>query len=188
MARLTRDGDSGAPITIRPASTEDGPALQEIERLAGEQFRDVGLPDVADDEPSSTAELADYATAGRSWVAVDAAGSPIGYVLVDAVDGNAHIEQVSVRPDHQGAGVGRALIDRVCTWAVEAGMAAVTLTTFEHVPWNAPLYRHLGFRVLAEREIGPELLAVREAERAHGLDPTTRACMRLDVGARHRAP
>jgi ribosomal protein S18 acetylase RimI-like enzyme len=171
----------GAAITIRPASGDDGPALQEIERLAGERFRSVGLPDVADDEPPSTAVLSDYATAGRSWVAVDAADSPIGYVLVDDVDGNAHIEQLSVRPDHQGAGVGRALIDRVRTWAVESGMPAVTLTTFGDVPWNAPLYRHLGFRVLAEREIGPELLALREAERAHGLDPARRACMRLDV-------
>jgi hypothetical protein len=29
-------------------------------------------------------------------------GSPTGYVLVEKVDGNAHVEQLSVNPDHQG--------------------------------------------------------------------------------------
>jgi GNAT superfamily N-acetyltransferase len=168
-------------IALRPASPHDGPALREIERLAGERFRDVGLPEIADHDPPPVEVLARYAAAGRSWIALADAGHPIGYVLVDAVDGNAHIEQVSVRPDHQGVGAGRALIDRVCAWAIERGMPAVTLTTFTDVPWNAPLYRHLGFRVLAEDEIGPELLAVRDAETTHGLDPATRVCMRLEL-------
>jgi hypothetical protein len=95
---------SAMPIAVRPACSEDGSALREIERSAGERFRDVGLFEVADDEPASTEVLARYATDGRSWVAVDDADSPIGYVLVDVVDGNAHVEQVSVHPVHQGAG------------------------------------------------------------------------------------
>lgn len=168
-------------IVLRPAAPSDAAALQEIERLAGERFREVGMPEVADDEPPSSDALAGYATAGRAWVALDGAGTPIGFVLVDVVDGNAHVEQVSVRPDHQGAGIGRALLDRVRTWASGAGMRAVTLTTFTDVPWNAPLYRHLGFRDLDEAELGAELAAVRDAETAHGLDPTRRTCMRLDL-------
>lgn len=60
-------------------------------------------------------------------------------------------------------------------------MPAVTLTTFSDVSWNAPLYRHLGFRVLAEHEIGPQLQAARDAETAHGLDPTRRVCMRSEL-------
>ena len=95
---------------VRPASTGDGPALQEIERLAGERFREVGLSTVADNEPFPVEVLARYAAAGRSWVAVSDEADPIGYVLVDVVDGNANIEQLSVRPDHQAAGVGRALL------------------------------------------------------------------------------
>jgi GNAT superfamily N-acetyltransferase len=169
-------------VTIRPARPGDGPTLREIERLAGQRFRDVGLPEIADAEPPSLATLACYATGGRSWVAVDDGDRPVGYVLVDHVDGNAHVEQVSVRPDHQGAGVGRALLEWVRSWAAARGVEAVTLTTFADVPWNGPLYRHLGFRVLAEGEIGPGLQAVRDAEVAHGLDLAVRVCMRLDVG------
>lgn len=169
------------PIAIRPCLPGDAPALQVIELLAGERFREVGLGDVADNEPASVDALAAYATAGRGWVAVDDTGEPVGYVVVDEVDGNAHVEQVSVRPDHQGAGIGRALLDRVRTWAVHRGRSAITLTTFAEVPWNGPLYRHLGFRVLTESEIGPELRAICAEETAHGLDPAMRVCMRLDI-------
>ena len=42
---------------------------------------------------------------------------------------------------------------------------------------------HLGFRVLAEDEITPELRDLRAAEATHGLDPTIRVCMRLDLNA-----
>lgn len=171
----------GVAIVIRAASPGDAPVLREIERLAGERFRDVGMPEIADDEPLSLEVLAGHARAGRSWVALGSAGTPVGYVLVDVVDGGAHIEQVSVRPDHQGAGVGRALIDQVRTWALASGMDALTLTTFGDVPWNAPLYEHLGFRVLTESDLGPELRALRDAETAHGLDPARRVCMRMDL-------
>ena len=168
-------------IAIRPCLRSDAPALQVIERLAGDRFREVGLAHVADNEPASVESLAHYAAAGRGWVAVDETGEPVGYVVVDEVDGNAHVEQVSVRPDHQGAGIGRALLDRVRGWAVQTGRRAITLTTFAEVPWNGPLYQHLGFKVLAESEIGPELRAICAEETAHGLDPTMRVCMRLDI-------
>ena len=170
----------GVQIAIRPGRAEDGEVLQEIERQAGERFREVGLEAVADDEPPSLDTLAAYAAAGRSWVAIDADNNtPVGYVLVDVVDGCAHIEQVSVRPDQQGVGVGRALVDRVRSWADETHRRAVTLTTFTDVPWNRPLYEHLGFRVMPEHDIGPQLRALRAEEAAHGLDPSTRVCMRL---------
>ncbi|MGH9211869.1 MAG: GNAT family N-acetyltransferase [Acidimicrobiales bacterium] len=173
---------------IRPTRTEEGLILQEIERLAGEQFREVGLPEVADDEPVSVAALARYAEDGRSWVAADHTDVPIGYLLVDVVDGCAHIEQVSVRPDQQGAGVGRALLERVRAWAADSGLSAITLTTFADVPWNAPLYRHLGFRVLKEDELGRQLRKLRDHETAQGLDPAKRVCMRSElIGGREDA-
>jgi GNAT superfamily N-acetyltransferase len=169
------------PVVIRTALPEDGPALRAIERLAGERYREFGLAAIADSEPSSVERLSSYATAGRSWVVVDAAGSPVGFVLADQVDGNAHVEQVSVTPAAQGLGLGRALISQVQRWALESGMRTVTLTTFADVPWNGPLYEHLGFRVLASSEVGPELRTIRDAEAAHGLDVARRVCMYIDL-------
>jgi GNAT superfamily N-acetyltransferase len=139
------------------------------------------MPEIAAAEPMAADELARYAADGRSWVALDPAGEVVGYVVVDVVDGNAHVEQLSVAPSHQGAGYGRALIDRVAAWAAAGGRPALTLTTFRDVPWNAPLYRHLGFRDLDEAEIGPGLAALREHEATLGLDPALRTCMRRPV-------
>ena len=155
--------------------------LRAIEVEAGERFRTVGLGDVADHPPFSIAVLTGYADAGRSWVATDGADRPVGYVLVAVVDDAAHIEQISVRPDLQGRGVGRSLIDQVRAWAEEDGRRAITLTTFSDVAWNGPLYEHLGFTTLTEPEIGPELRAIQAAEIAEGLDPARRVCMRLDL-------
>jgi GNAT superfamily N-acetyltransferase len=169
------------PKVIRDAVPDDGPALREIERLAGARFYEVGMGSIADAEPASVDTLAAYAVAGRSWVALDANRDPVGYVIADIVDGHAHVEQISVLPDHQGMGIGRALIDRVRAWAEETGKAAITLTTFTTVPWNGPLYAHLGFVAIPEEGLGPELRALRDAETHQGLDPAARTCMRLEL-------
>jgi len=62
---------------IRPARVADVPALREIERAAGETFREIGLDVVADEEPPPAAVLAAPVTpspaeprdaAFQSWV------------------------------------------------------------------------------------------------------------------------
>ena len=167
-------------VRVRPSRPEDGPILGAIEKEAGEAFRTIGMGSVADHQPPSAGDLAAYAISGRSWVAVDASAQPLGYVLVNELDGNAHVEQISVLPDFQGSGVGRALLEMVRIWAKANDHPAITLSTFADVPWNRPLYEHLGFVVLSEEEIGPELRSVREEEAELGLDPATRVCMRID--------
>jgi GNAT superfamily N-acetyltransferase len=168
-------------VTIRAACQEDAEPLGDIERRAGARFRDVGLGHIADAEPFSAGELREYVKQGRAWAADDEHGQLCGYVVADVVDGNGHVEQISVDPEHQGIGIGRALVARVGEWAGTIGATALTLTTFTDVPWNRPLYEHLGFVVLKDAEIGPELRAVRAHEAELGLDPEIRVCMRLDV-------
>ncbi|MDI6105497.1 GNAT family N-acetyltransferase [Actinoplanes sp. NEAU-A12] len=164
-------------MLIRTARPSDLARLQEIERVAGRAFRDIGMPEVADDEPLSIEVLAGYAEAGRAWVAV--AGDVVAaYLIVDLVDGNVHIEQVSVDPRYGHRGIGRSLIEHAAAFAMEIGAAALTLTTFAEVPWNAPYYRRCGFVVLDENAITPELRALREHEGAAGLDRWPRVCMR----------
>jgi GNAT superfamily N-acetyltransferase len=168
-------------LPIRPARADEAPELQEIERSAGDRFRQVGLDAVADAEPPSAGILAAYARDGRSWVAVDDEDRPVGFVMVEFVDGNAHVEQISVRSEQQGVGIGRSLLTCVESWARERGTNALTLTTFTGVPWNRPWYEHLGFVVMDEHQIGPELRAVRDMETRDGLNPAERVCMRLEL-------
>lgn len=167
---------------IRQAEDGQLPALQDIERAAGESFRAIGMHRVADDDPLSIDELRAYLDDGRLWVWVAAPnGPPAGYLLADVVDGNAHIEQVSVHPDFGHRGIGRALIEQCVHWAHQQGYPAVTLTTFTDVPWNGPYYRRLGFRELSAGEFTPGLQRLRAHEAANGLDQWPRECLRLDL-------
>jgi N-acetylglutamate synthase-like GNAT family acetyltransferase len=98
------------------------------------------------------------------------------------VDGNMHIEQVSVHPDSARRGLGRALIEHAAVRAVAEGASALTLTTFVDVAWNAPYYAaRCGFRTLGEDELTPGLREIRRSEAAHGLDRWPRVCMRREV-------
>lgn len=162
---------------VRRATAADVAALQEIEVRAGRAFAEVGLPEVARDDPMPTEVLSAHAADGRCAVVVGDDDRALGYVVVERVDAHAHVEQVSVDPDHQGQGLGRLLMTWVDDWARGDGRQGVTLTTFRDVPWNAPLYERLGFRELAPDEVGPGLMTVVSTEAAHGLDPAARVCM-----------
>jgi ribosomal protein S18 acetylase RimI-like enzyme len=138
------------------------------------------MPEIADDEPLPLDALARYQQAGRAWIAAGPAGRPVGYLIADLVDGNLHVEQVSVHPSHAGQGIGRSLLDHAAARAAAAGLPALTLTTFTHVPWNAPYYQRCGFRCLGDAELTPGLRAIRRLEARHGLDRWPRVCMRRD--------
>lgn len=166
---------------IRPARSSESLVLQDIEAAAGVQFRDIGMPEIAEDEPMSVERLTAYAEDGRSWVVVDIEGRLGGYAVVDELDGCAYLEQISVKPEHQGTGIGKALITEIEQWARGSGLSAITLSTFEHVPWNAPLYAHLGFRILDDQELTDGLRGVRQREADHGLDMETRVFMRREI-------
>lgn len=160
----------------RPATPADLLLLREIERAAGEAFRTAGMPEIADDEPPSLDTLAGYQRAGRAWVVDGDEGTPVAYLIADVVDGDLHIEQVSVHPDYARRGLGRTLIDEVAAHAKARGMAALTLTTFADVPWNAPYYTRLGFTVVEDPT--PGLREIRRREAEHGLDRWPRVSMR----------
>jgi GNAT superfamily N-acetyltransferase len=107
----------------------------------------------------------------RGSVFVDPDDRPVGYLLLDVVDGAAGVEQVSVDPDHARQGIGRALIERAVTWGRDHGLQAVTLTTFVDVPWNGPYYEWLGVSYLTRDEETPGLRVIRRACMRRGIDP-----------------
>ncbi|MBT2406155.1 MULTISPECIES: GNAT family N-acetyltransferase [unclassified Streptomyces] len=165
-------------MRIRAVRLDELPLLQDIERAAGLCFRDIGMPEIADDEPLPLDELARYRQAGLAWVAVDEADAPVAYLIAEHVDGNLHVEQVSVHPDSARRRIGRLLLDHLAARAVTEAVPALTLTTFADVPWNAPYYARCGFDPLDESTLGPGLRDIREREAAHGLDRWPRVCMR----------
>ena len=169
------------PMRVRAVRPAELPVLRDIERAAGESFRAIGMPEIADDEPLPLDVLADYLHNGRAWVADDDGDTPVAYLIADVVDGNLHVEQVSVHPHWGRRGIGRLLLDHLAEHAAATGVPALTLTTFADVPWNAPYYVRCGFRVLDDADLTPGLRAVREREAGHGLDRWPRVCMRRAV-------
>ncbi|MDQ0710184.1 ribosomal protein S18 acetylase RimI-like enzyme [Arthrobacter woluwensis] len=175
-------------------TTADFRAVQDLERAAGELFRQAGMASIADDEPFSDAVLATFAASGWAWVLTVPAGgvAPVpgvedatvevaGYAVGEVVDGEAHLEQLSVDPRHGRQGLGARLLEHFRTVARDRGMRRATLTTFSEIPWNAAYYARLGFAVLPESEWGPELRAKVAEEAAHGLDRWPRVVMAAEL-------
>lgn len=173
-------------MTIRAARSTDIPAIQEIERAAGEPFRGIGLAEIADDEPPGADELTARIRSGGALVAVDGTDTPVAYLLVETLGTRAHIEQVSVHPSHARQGLGARLIEAADDWAVGHGLTEVTLTTFADVPWNAPYYARLGFALLPDERWDDALRERVHEEAAAGLalDDWPRVAMARDVRRR----
>jgi N-acetylglutamate synthase-like GNAT family acetyltransferase len=168
---------------VRAARQSDLAVVQDIERAAGGWFREIGMPEIAEDEPLPIEELVRYLQANRAWVAVDDDDVPAAYLIADIVDGSMHIEQVSVHPRAARHKIGHMLMEHCAADAASKGIHALTLTTFADVPWNAPYYARCGFRVLDDSELSPGMRLIRDREISHGLHRWPRVCMRRDLDA-----
>jgi GNAT superfamily N-acetyltransferase len=168
---------------VRPATVADLETIRAIGIAAGERFRasdDRRIAERADDPPYEIEALAEVLRSGAAWVA-EVDEQVAGFLLAEPLDGSAHVEEVSVRPEAEGRGLGSALLDAAAGWARARGLGGVTLTTFRDVPWNRPFYERRGYRVLADDELTDGLVVRRDAEAAAGLDPAIRVVMRREV-------
>jgi GNAT superfamily N-acetyltransferase len=165
--------------TIRYARPNDIALLPAIEQAAAAQFRGTNYPDLAD-APFASANI--DLNHEHVWVAVDMQDQPVGFAIVRVLDRSVHLHEIDVHPSHARQGLGGRLITAVAMWARAQGATALTLTTFEDVPWNGPYYARLGFHRLDQAAITPALQAILQAEEAAGLPMACRRCMQLDLG------
>jgi GNAT superfamily N-acetyltransferase len=168
---------------VRAMTPADIPAVQDVERAAATRFADCDDPRIAgraEDPVFTSAELGGFIEQGRIFVALEH-GQVVGFVLVDVVDGCAHIDEVAVTPAAGRRGHGAALVGAAERWAARRHLPTVTLTTFRDVPWNGPWYTKLGFREIAQHELTPAIRELREAEQRHGLATELRVVMRREV-------
>ncbi len=163
--------DPGPPV-VRPADPSEFGRLRWIEFESDRLLEEFGIGPFENDEAENHLPVA---------AAVFVVGEPaVGFVSIELVDGTAHVDQVSVLPEHGRRGIGRALLEAAVGWAAAAGYPELTLTTFRDVPFNAPFYRTLGFRELTD--LSPGLAAIRLHERSTGFDGFgPRVVMRLPL-------
>lgn len=125
---------------IRTALPGDATAVAECMRAAY-----VGYVERIGREPAPmTADHAALIAAGGVWVADDA-GEVVGVVVLHQRGAALVIENVAVRPDRQGRGVGRALVRFAEGHGRRAGLAEVTLYTNARMTENLRFYPALGY-------------------------------------------
>lgn len=99
---------------------------------------------LADESPAQVARSIDD---GDLYALEDAAGVPLGITLVPHHgDGTAELKAISVRPDRQGQGVGRRMLQQVLDGLRRNGTRRVLVATGASSLSPLALYLKLGFR------------------------------------------
>lgn len=164
---------------IRPARAEEIPRILEIEEAAGRMLHGLGLLDETRDEGFPEEVLAHLVGLGQVFVACED-GRPVGMAIVSVHGDVVYLEEMDVLPECGRRGFGGRLLEHVCAWAGEKGMA-VTLSTFRDLPWNAPFYRKHGFVELEAPAWTAWMREIREKEAERGLRVDARVMMRRDA-------
>ena len=141
--RRNRQGGSvtRAPVTIRKAALGDAPGLAECMRQAYTTY----VPRMGTQRlPPMDADYEDEIASYLTWVAESESEIVGGLTLVDEAT-HMTIANVAVRPDFQGSGLGRELMDLAEAEARDAGFSELRLATHVLLSENVSYYLHLGW-------------------------------------------
>lgn len=163
---------------IRTATEPDIAALPDIERRAATIFSPEYLPCNLADVVISAEHHLQAQRRGLLLVALADGVRPVGFAHTVLHGDCLHLLEIDVDPVCHKQGIGTALLNGVVDMALRRACAAVTLTTYRDVPWNAPWYEKMGFREIAEAEMPAFLRVILENEVMMGLDRKKRVAMR----------
>lgn len=164
---------------IRPATSEDFDALRKVELAAFETLRKAGAvrgPASA----SADQDLQRYLDHGLLYLAGNRNDAAVGFCGGYIADGFLHIGELDVHPDYQRQGLGRVLVTTLLAEGRARKLDGATLTTDRLVPFNAPFYATLGFRLIEQQNASLRLRRILETEIENGLDPLRRVAMMLE--------
>jgi GNAT superfamily N-acetyltransferase len=146
-------------MRIRPATTTEGPALEDLQRRSSDvwaQYREqlAAHPD-AIELPQETID--------NGWVrvAVGEDGGRVGFSVVIPGEAEVHeLDGLFVEPDHMGQGVGRALVEDAAVRASAGGAECIEVTAGP----AQGFYEKVGFRLLGpvQTRFGPAVRMRRE--------------------------
>jgi len=126
---------------IRQATTGDIQAIRRCAQLAYARF----VPLIGKAPAPMVADFAALIAAGEVFVAEDRQGGLDGFIVFRSQGGRMLLENVAVRPDRSGRGIGGSLIRHCEAAAWEAGCASVELYTNAKMTGNLTLYPQLGY-------------------------------------------
>lgn len=112
----------------------------------GSRYRDANESETPDHRTARQAALAlhpDQLVA--TLIALDAAGEPVGHVILRRLDDEWELKRLLVVAEARGRGYARALVTRVVVEARSRGARRVILQTGMQQPESIALYESLGF-------------------------------------------
>jgi GNAT superfamily N-acetyltransferase len=168
-------------MLVRLATQNDAADLPAIEKSAAELFStEADLAWLAGGPVIPQAEHERLILKQAVWVAEAGSAGLVGFVSAEVFERELHLWELSVHREWQRMGIGKSLMQSAHGYALENGLAALTLTTFSNVPWCAPAYSRLGF----EKVLKPDqrLQFTLDAEASNGLPIERRVAMRLPTG------
>jgi len=119
---------------LRPAEDADASALAQL---------------IANVSASGELEMlltsAAIASAGGLSLVAERDGKLIGHVIVERREGNLGEVGIHIHERARGQGVGKALLERAISWAVDAGLAELYLSVNSENATALSLYSSLGF-------------------------------------------
>lgn len=141
-----------AELVIRDARPADH---AEVAALTLRAYRALSRPMSADYEPI-LADVAARVAAGAQVLVAEHEGRVVGSVTLTvgdspyfehryAEDGDCGFRMLAVDPDHEGHGVGRALVGACLERAAEAGATRMVITSMPWMTRAHRLYRRFGF-------------------------------------------
>jgi ribosomal protein S18 acetylase RimI-like enzyme len=132
--------------TLRPAQEADAPRLAEIATAAyGHYVERMGY------EPRPMTDDYDEVVHRLSVTVAEVDGEVAGFVALGEEDEGYVVDNVAVSPEHQRAGVGRALLEHAEEEARRLGYDSIYLYTHETMTENIALYARIGYAEYARR-------------------------------------
>lgn len=133
---------SDEPVTLRRASLDDADRVRAIVRAAYAKW----VPVIGREPMPMRVDYAEAIAAHRIDLLL-LEGEPAGLIETKAEADHLWIENVAVRPENQGGGLGRRLLAWAESLAEEAALPELRLLTNEAFADNVGLYQKLGYRI-----------------------------------------
>ncbi len=176
---------------IRLARPSDLSAIRAIERSVAAMARGTAMDFPANTAPNQRGDLMTAIERALMWVAEASDPDPessdhsphpvVGFLFAEPVTGGFYLRELAVATAAQRHGHGRALMLAGIAAASARGEPLIMLTTQRNLPWNAPFYARLGFRIVEDDDIPMEARRRLVRQFAAGFDPKTRCVMAMDL-------